>query len=131
MFVKYGYSSICNYVHGAEVLLRKVIFVQRHRNSLRFFGTRKFTAVFTRAHHWPPTWATLIHFTTSHHASWKFFSVLSSYLRLGFLVILEYFTAKGFYAYSLCPIFAVPVKSQLFFYFLTLFIPMCYLIYKV
>lgn len=46
--------------------------------------------------------------------------MLSSYLRLDLLVILEYFTAKGFYAFPLCLIFAVPVKPRPFFYFISL-----------
>jgi len=50
--------SFCNYVQGAEVLLRKW-YLHIDTGTPCVLRNANVTSVFTRFHHWPPIWATL------------------------------------------------------------------------
>jgi hypothetical protein len=64
-------------------LLEKPPVVQLLKNFSAFYGTRRFSTVFTRALHWFLSRARSIHSVTSHPISLRYILILSSRLRLG------------------------------------------------
>jgi len=65
-------------------VLEKMIVTQLVKKFTAFYGTRRFITVFTRLHHWSPSWTTLIQSTTSHPVSLRYILIiLPSHLCLG------------------------------------------------
>jgi hypothetical protein len=66
----------------SRVLLEKLTGLQIVKNFPAFYGTRRFIAAFTSAHHLFLSWASSIHSTPPHPTSWRSILILSSHLRL-------------------------------------------------
>jgi hypothetical protein len=68
--------------HGNRVLLEKLIFAQLVEKFPAFYGTQRYTAVFTTACHWSISWARWIQPTPQYPTSLGGILTASSYLRV-------------------------------------------------
>jgi hypothetical protein len=64
-------------------LLEKLPLVSLLKNFAVFYGTRRFSTVFTRVFHWSLSWARLIQSISSHSISISSILILFTHIRLG------------------------------------------------
>jgi len=90
----------------SRVLLEKLTVAQPVKTFPAFYGTWRFITVFTRAHHWPVSWARCIQSTTLHPSFLRSSLILSSHLRLGLTSGLfpSDFPTKILYSFLISPV---------------------------
>jgi hypothetical protein len=87
-------------LHSVLTCLFLFSFTLAHFIAFRHFGTRRFISVFTRARHWPLSWAKCMQSTPYHTISLRSILILFSHLHLGLQVVssLHVFSTKILYA---------------------------------